>query len=231
MAANDSFGREHLLAAWESRFGRSPELHEVQVVQAVARLESGYGRGTYKNRVTGESAVLNNWGATQCGHGPPCGPNCFEVTDTHADGTPYNWCYHRFDTPAEGARHWLGILQNIVNRSSLGWEGALATRSSDAFVRCMKEGRYFEAKLEKYQDGVWSGIEKIATSLGEQIAVTKEEGSGIFSDSGPGGSADSRPFSPDSQASDCSRGPSASGPSTVGDGNPFNDPDDYPFGD
>lgn len=194
--ANDAFGREHLSAAWLGVFGETPALHELQLVQGVARLESGYGRGQYRNKVTGEVAVLNNWGATQCGHGPPCGSNCFEVTDTHADGSPYNWCYHRFSTPEEGASHYLKTISRIVARSQLGWNGALASRSSDTFVRSMKEGGYFELALEKYQERVWNSINAIAQSLGEEVAVVREEGV-VPADGGSEESPDARPLSQD----------------------------------
>jgi len=168
-----AFGRDHLISAWADLFGRAPELHERQIVQAVAVGEGGYGRASYKNQFTGETAVINNWGASQCGHGPPCGPNCFEVTDTHADGSKYNWCYHRFATPEEGARAYLKILKQIVDRKSDFFE-ALASRSTDVFVAAMKAGGYFELALTKYQDNVWSNVQKIASTLGEPLSVSRE---------------------------------------------------------
>ena len=219
MGASDSFGRQHLSAAWESVFGRPPELWEIQPVQAVARLESGYGRGSYKNAVTGESAVINNWGATQCNHGPPCGDSCFEVTDHHADGSAYNWCYNRYDTPAQGAAAFLRIIKRIVDKK-VGWDAALGARSTDTFVAAMKSGGYFEAPLQKYQDKVWNLAQDIASTLGEQMAVGK--GFSPFSPS-EGAGPDGRPLSPSSPASPCS-----GTRSTAGDGDPMNDPDTYP---
>lgn len=177
--AFEQFGRAHLLDAWLALFGRAPELHEIQLVQAVAKGEGGYGQASYRNALTGESAVLNNWGATQCPHGPPCGADCFEVTDHHADGSPYQWCYHRFATPEEGAASYLRILKKIVDRSELGFAGALSTRSVDSFVRSMKQGGYFELRLDLYQANVWKHVQEIARALGEPLAVQKEEGSAI----------------------------------------------------
>ena len=176
------FGRDHLTNAWVSRFGRDPELHEIQLVQAVALGEGGYGQAAYKNAQTGETAVLNNWGATQCKHGPPCGDSCFEVTDRHADGSPYQWCYNRYATPSEGAAAYLGILQKIVDRSDAGFFGALSSASVDTFVRSMKEGGYFELALAKYQANVWKHVQSIASAMGEGLAVQKEEGSVVDAD-------------------------------------------------
>ncbi len=173
MSEFHEFGRRHLIAAWRDVFGRDPELHERQIVQAVAVGEGGYGRAPYKNRITGETAVINNWGASQCGHGPPCGAGCFEVTDHHADGTPYNWCYHSFPTPEEGARKYLKVLKQIVDRRS-DFFAALASRSTDVFVQGMKDGGYFELGLAKYQSNVWSNVQKLASALGEPLVVTKE---------------------------------------------------------
>lgn len=174
-----AFGREKLTNAWIELFGEAPQLHEIQIVQAVALGEGGYGQAKYKNQVTGETAVINNWGATQCGHGPPCGPNCFEVTDHHADGSAFNWCYHRFATPEEGARSYLKIL--LLNRP--GVRATLPQASTDAFVRAMKESRYFELRLDKYQDNVWNNVNKIATELGEPLAVHREEGGAVLAES------------------------------------------------
>ncbi len=222
---SDSFGREHLSAAWGNVFGDSPAPWQIQTVQAVARLESGYGRGVYRNLQTGETAVLNNWGAVQCKHGTPCdGVSCWEATDTHGpewqakhpgEDPHYQWCYRRFSTPAEGASDFLATIRRIVDRSSLGFFGALATRSTDAFVRSMREGGYFEARLEKYQEGVWTGVQKIASNLGEDLAVTKEEGSlpVAFEDDGATEEGAERPLSSGSQGMGSSPMPSDSGPS------------------
>ncbi len=85
-----------IIEAFSSLFGHPPTLNERIFAGSVALGESGYGQGQYENKLTGEKKVLNNWGAVQCGHGPPCGAGCWEATDFHVKNgvrTPYQWCY------------------------------------------------------------------------------------------------------------------------------------------
>lgn len=141
---NAQFGRDALLAAWpkildeaaQSQYAEvralgaegMPNLAELQIAGAMADLESGYGKGSYTNKLTGETKVLNNWGALQAGK-PPCDPNkSFEVTDTGPDGE-YQHCYALYPTPTAGA---LALLRQLTIRRPASW-AHMKTGDIDAF--------------------------------------------------------------------------------------------------
>ncbi len=169
----DQFGRQALSEAWNQVFGDFPTLAEIQLVQAVARGESNYGQAPFRNLQTGESAVLNNWGAIQSGR-VPCGPDGFEATDHHADGTPYQVCFRRYPSAAAGAAHFLKVL--LVDRPSV--REAIATGSVDATAEHMHATHYFELAAEKYADAIWNNANAIARNLGEPLAVHRGGGLG-----------------------------------------------------
>lgn len=106
--------QNELADAFREVFGRNPTVNERLFAGAIALGESGYSRAQYTNKLTGESKVLNNWGAIQCGHKPPCGENCFEVSDYDVlpDGShkPFNWCYRDDPTRAIAARVFIETL-------------------------------------------------------------------------------------------------------------------------
>lgn len=122
----DKEGREVLLAVWpavleealQSKYPEvralgaqgMPNLSELQIAGAMAKLESGYGHSSYTNKKTGEkSGVIWNWGAVQAGK-PPCDPaTSFQVTDTGPSGE-YNFCYKKYPTSEAGALDFLRLL-------------------------------------------------------------------------------------------------------------------------
>jgi hypothetical protein len=173
--------REELTNAWINEFGEAPELASVQIVQAVALGEGGYGRASYKNAITGESAVINNWGAI---HGSTPGTGDYWVgTDTHADGKVYETKFRRYPTPQDGANDYVHTL--LVHPCGPETLNALSRRSTDAFVEAMKQKGYFELGLEKYQAAVWKRVNQIAAAIGEPVLVTRED-SGELAEGGGG---------------------------------------------
>ncbi len=87
-----------LSTAFQAVFGRPPTKNERLFAGAIAFGESGYARARFTNKLTGESKVLNNWGAIQCPSATrPCPPGSFEVSDFEVkeDGShvPFNQCY------------------------------------------------------------------------------------------------------------------------------------------
>lgn len=87
-----------LTTAFQAVMGRQPTVNERLFAGAIALGESNYSRATYKNKITGATKVLNNWGAIQCpSNVRPCPPGSFEVSDfdVKPDGTevPFNQCY------------------------------------------------------------------------------------------------------------------------------------------
>lgn len=90
--------QKELAAAFDQVFGRSPTKNERLFAGAIALGESSYSRAKYTNKLTGESKVLNNFGAIQCpSNVRPCPAGSFEVSDYEVlpDGThkPFNQCY------------------------------------------------------------------------------------------------------------------------------------------
>lgn len=176
---SDQFGRQALAEAWHEVFGDFPSLAEIQLAQAVARGESNYGQAAFKNLQTGETAVINNWGAVQSGK-VPCGPEGFEATDHHADGSPYQVCFRRYATAAEGAAHFLRVLCLQKGREAV--RPALASGNVDAVAFRMHDSRYFELAPEKYANAIWSNVQAIARNLGEPLAAFRGDPGGSASD-------------------------------------------------
>lgn len=169
------FGREVLLRAWPAVTGEQPNLSCLQIAGAMADLESGYGRASYTNKQTGEKAVLNNWGAVQGGK-PPCGADGFEATDTHADGSPYQWCYKRYATPEDGAAH---LIAHMTQKRPASW-ALMKTGDIDAWAAQMRSkdpitgtGLYFEQSVEGRAKGIWLRVQEIAQAMGEPIAAKR----------------------------------------------------------
>jgi hypothetical protein len=59
--ANEVWARKIITEAWKQVFGTEPTVQQAQLVQAVCRLESSYGRG-WKST---EGNAAHNWGAVQ----------------------------------------------------------------------------------------------------------------------------------------------------------------------
>lgn len=110
-----SDAQKELAAAFEAVFLRPATVNERLFLGAIALGESGYSRAVYRNKVTGESKVLNNWGAIQC-PSPirPCPPGSFEVSDYDVlpDGShkPFNQCYCDDATRADAAIRFVTTL-------------------------------------------------------------------------------------------------------------------------
>jgi hypothetical protein len=169
---SDQFGRSMLLKMWPQILGDDPALPELQLVQAKARQESNYGLASYRGPEG--SAVLLNWGAVQASHGPPCGADSFLVTDTHTDGTPFNFCYKRYASHEEGCADFLRIL--LIKRPSV--LAAARSGSVQDFAQAVFDTRYSELRVEKQVESYWKNVNAIARSLGEPVAVHLESGGG-----------------------------------------------------
>ncbi len=164
----DSEARAVLLEAFELR-GITPTLPELQVAQAIARFEGGYGGG-WKDAGVGS----NNWGAVQCGHTAPCGPGCFEYGDTHADGTGYRGCFRIYETPAKGAAD---FLRELYRRE--GVPEAMRAGDATRVAQRMRETGYFEAPAARYALAIENNAKDLAAQLGEPLKVRR--GGGLVS--------------------------------------------------
>lgn len=141
--------REVLTRAFAAR-GIRPSKHELQAVQAVAHLESSYG------------ATANNWGSIQSGSEPPCPDGTIELTDTHEDGTPYQWCYKAYPSPQAGAED---LVRELYRRK--GVPSALRTGSGLDVAKAMRATGYFEAPANRYGAGITERARLIASALNE----------------------------------------------------------------
>jgi len=75
--------------------GRKGTAAERQYTQAIAFLETAYGRG-WKGAMVGS----NNWGAVQCAAGQS---PCIAYQDSFPDGTPYSISFRAYESPEKGA--------------------------------------------------------------------------------------------------------------------------------
>ncbi len=157
--------RQILLSVWPRGVPRTLPL--LQLTQANALLESGYGQG-WGDLCAGS----NNWGAVQSHDAPPCvpGSSCL-YTDRHADGTTYQWCYRVYPTPEAGAHDFLRTMLkgNVVRAAASG--NAMATSAA------MHANKYFEGVGTPAQviaaraKSTYEKSKAIAHVLGEPLMV------------------------------------------------------------
>ncbi len=152
----DAEARSVVLAAFAKR-GIQPNLQAAQAVQAIGRFEGAYG-SAYGN--------WKNWGAIQCTSAPPCPPNCVELTDTHADGTPYRWCYRVYLTHVDGAAD---LVRELYRRQ--GVPDALAAGDAQLIAKRMRATGYFEATEDRYAKAIANNAKEIADNLSEPLVV------------------------------------------------------------
>lgn len=149
--------------------GYLPNLAMLQVVGAIARLESGYGGG-WKNGPCGpcicDGEGSNNWGAVQCGTEAPCGPRCFVYLDHHADGSPYCGCFRVYDTPEDGASD---LVANLF--ASIDVEAAASRGDARGVADAMHAHGYFESDPSTYAAGIARNAKAIAQNLHEPARV------------------------------------------------------------
>lgn len=161
--------RDYLEDAFIEIFGRQGTIPELQIAQGVSRGESNYGQASYLNRETGERlSATNNWTAAQCRARPPCPEHCFEATDTHEDGTPYQACFAFYDTPEEGVRAFLRTL--YVRGGGYDRSGVLAAaRRGDVrgVSTEMRRTHFFELPLERHIEALTNNTKAVASALNE----------------------------------------------------------------
>lgn len=133
-ASPHALARPIMAAAFARVMGRKPNLFELQYAQAIAFLESSYGRGW-----KGEMVGSNNWGAVQCASGNQSG--CIPYRDSFPDGTTYAITFRSYASPEDGAvdviRHVFSLRPRVAQALASG--GATAFRASLA----MRRGKYY----------------------------------------------------------------------------------------
>lgn len=167
--------RATLLRVWPSWALGEPTPAAVQAMQAVALLESSYGRGWKKGSPMESS---HNWGAVQTKAKPPCPAGTALQGDTHADGTPYTVCFKVYPDDDAGALDMLATVRRIWGPRRLA---ALSTGDADRFADAQIGSGYTEGRGKTlrdrkiaYRDGNFlPAIRSVAKSLGEPVMWTK----------------------------------------------------------
>jgi hypothetical protein len=167
----DVYARGVVLRAFATVKGApSPSPSAVQAFQAICRAESFYGRGWKPGSAMQDS---HNWGAIQCARpvNGTCPANTGLYQDSHADGTKYTACFCRYASDDLGCQ---AVLKTLV--SKLGANvSVLGSGDADRIAAAMKAKGYFELATSEYADGIATNAQKIATALGEPVAVTRRK--------------------------------------------------------
>lgn len=158
---SDKDARAVLLRVWGRMFGESPKLAALQIAQAIARFEGGYG-----------TLGGNNWGAVQGPHGPPCGPGLFEHAETKPDGTPIRWCFVAYPDDDAGCADFLRHLLQKRPRSG----AAVRSGDIDAVAHWMFEEHYYTGfkgtpaeRKAMYAKAIETNARALAQNIGEDF--------------------------------------------------------------
>lgn len=169
----DHLGMRILLRqAFKDRFGRDPSLPEVQCVQAVAWLESSYGRGW---RPPGVDSF--NLGAIQAGSS--WGGDTFQYTDTrpNPDGTstPYVTKFRKYKSAREGADDLVRVVYQARERDRYVLPFASAGDTL-GFSRGLHKTAYYEGfgrtvedRIRNHHKAVVEACERQARALAEPM--------------------------------------------------------------
>jgi hypothetical protein len=139
-AASHRAARPIVAAALKGLLGREPTLAELQYGQAIAWLETNYGRG-WKGAMVGS----NNWGAVQCAKGST--QPCISYEDSYADGTKYTVSFRSYASAEEGAADMLRHVFKLrpITAGVLHSGDGTTVRASYA----MRRERYYEGFCPK----------------------------------------------------------------------------------
>lgn len=134
--------------ACKAELGREPSDSELTYCLAIAKLETGFGRG-WKGAMVGS----NNWGAVQCSSSAQgSGGSCIPYEDSYADGTRYKIDFRSYPTPLDGARD---VVKHVmVHRPSvakiLGADDCTIYRASLAMRRTTYYGGFCPKTVARY---------------------------------------------------------------------------------
>ncbi len=195
--ARETWARQAVADGWKKVHpGIEPTLQELQAIQAVSRLESGYGSWGNHPKCGNNGVGSNNWGSVQacvpCLEGEKKNA-CCKVRDGQCpDGTflcgdydaahNYNYavCFYKYATPADGAA---SVVKHMTTHRKLTW-AALKTGDAEKISAAMYDEHYYggfgktrEERIEGHVKALTGAAEKIATALGEPLVI-KRGGSG-----------------------------------------------------
>lgn len=144
---------------------REPLRHEVQLLQAQARLESNYGM-SWKGAGLGS----NNWGSV---HAPGCPEDSFVSYDHMPNGRRYKVCFRSYESEMAGVRDFVRIALRTTNaRNALKYGSA--TWYCTALYNAKYYGGYGETKEERigyYRRRLVGLVHINAKTMGETVAI------------------------------------------------------------
>lgn len=190
----DLWARNIIIKAFPKVMGREPTEAEIQTVQAVARLETYYGRGW-----KGAGVGSNNWGAIQCGDSCKINGQCDPAKSfPHKDSTPtddgktiwYVTCFKKYPTPEDGCADLIVTLfkSNRTSKKSLNNQNltraellarAVQSRDLRAVSEAMYDTVYYEGtgsdretRIQRHMQAMEKALNGINQNTGVQIALS-----------------------------------------------------------
>lgn len=161
--------RPIVAAAWRAVYGRDGTLAELQAIQGIARLETGYATGWG----TPEGRASHNWGAIQA---LPDDPNSFAATDTHPTSSggavKYQARFKVYPDDVAGAAaiaRWLrshGVPDAVVGGGN-AWALSSAMHAAHYYEG---SGRTVQERIANHRRRFLDNVRALAGKLGEPVA-------------------------------------------------------------
>lgn len=179
--AREQWARQAVVDGWQKAHpGYDPSLSELQAVQAVSRLESGYGSWGNHPKCGNNGVGSNNWGSTQYPKLPKdggCPDGTFLCEDYDAaHDKHYKVCFYKYPTPADGAA---AVVKHMTTHRPKTW-AAMKTGDAVQISTAMYDEHYYggfgktrEERIEGHVKALSGAAQKIATALGEPLAVQR----------------------------------------------------------
>jgi hypothetical protein len=162
--------REILRQAWINLFGSGPDDSQLAYAQAVALLETGYGRiGQFANMA---SQGIFNWGALQKQNpsGGSCPPGTFPGGDTF-QGRPVNVCFFGYSTDVEAAQSFLKTLVKSFPARSAAVLAAMHGSPLDVALAMRVSPAYYTDPATKYASAITNALHTMGVSPSSSSSV------------------------------------------------------------
>jgi len=156
--------REILRQAWVNLHGASPDDQQLAYAQAVALLETGYGRiGQFANMA---AQGIFNWGALQKQNpsGGDCPPGTFPGGDTF-QGQPVNVCFFGYSTDLEAAQSFLKTLTKSFPARSAAVLAAMHGTPLDVATAMRVSPAYYTDPATKYASAITNALHAIGAAV------------------------------------------------------------------
>ena len=144
MAVTHRVNRELFDRVWRSEMAArglpTPTGQMLQLVQAVAALETSYASPAGWTKNTPAMADSHNYGAIMCPAGQGPSPDCIAATDHTQAGRPFTAYFKKYPTAEAGASDLIAFLTGTRKRTR---GPVLNPASVTAFVRAMYADHYF----------------------------------------------------------------------------------------